>query len=524
MDLIDRAILSGETKKLTMFSNCTWKSFDKAVKMDSKKLFIFGSGGGFRYFLNRYGSRYQVQGIIDNNVEKQGHTIGEYDVLLYGEAGGNLPVYGVEKLNDSDNIVVLISPLYDSAVIMEEMKGYNHIHFFSLLLMEEDRRKHEKEEYATECIDFPIDKNKIVFFSFENGGRFGDHGKYITEELIRRPEADGLDIVWTINSLNADLPDGVRPIYIKNWKSVIREAETAKMWISCDPLPPYLIKRKGQIYIQTKHWASVTLKTFYLDDRSFEGVRDYYEKWQKNGDMMDFCFVGSKFDEESCRRGFGFKGDCIEVGSPRSDTMFRNKKNKEKIYNYYGIPRDMRCVIYAPTFRFLKDTCESMIPDHHLDYDSVLTSLKRRFGGEWMMLLRYHPQAKKPAEIEKTGKRLIDTGGYPDSQELASAADIMISDYSSIMFEPAFSGKPVFLYAPDREHYVGGERELLIPYDELPFPIATDNDGLMEIIESFDENNYRNELNLFMNRYGVHEDGHASERAVDFILKKMGKR
>ncbi|MNC57198.1 putative CDP-glycerol:glycerophosphate glycerophosphotransferase [compost metagenome] len=112
---------------------------------------------------------------------------------------------------------------------------------------------------------------------------------------------------------------------------------------------------------------------------------------------------------------------------------------------------------------------------------------------------------------------VIDASGYPDSQELVAAADVMITDYSSIMFEPAFVRKPVFLYAPDRKEYINGERKLLIDYDTLPFSIAESNEDLANNIENFNQEEYVRQVDEFMEKYGVHEDGHASERAAKFI-------
>ena len=99
---------------------------------------------------------------------------------------------------------------------------------------------------------------------------------------------------------------------------------------------------------------------------------------------------------------------------------------------------------------------------------------------------------------------------------------MMITDYSSIMFEAAFVKKPVFLYAPDRKEYIDGERGLLIDYDSLPFPIAETNTELYNQIDIFDEVEYKKSVTVFLERYGVHEDGHASERAADFIISILG--
>lgn len=120
-------------------------------------------------------------------------------------------------------------------------------------------------------------------------------------------------------------------------------------------------------------------------------------------------------------------------------------------------------------------------------------------------------------------KYVVNMSAYVDGEEAAAACDIMISDYSSIMFEPAFVKKPVFLFATDKKGYIDKEYDLLIDYDTLPFPIAESNRELIHNIEGFKQDDYENNLDLFMKQYGVHEDGHASERAGKMISDLIDK-
>lgn len=119
---------------------------------------------------------------------------------------------------------------------------------------------------------------------------------------------------------------------------------------------------------------------------------------------------------------------------------------------------------------------------------------------------------------------MIDVSGYDDSQELVNACDLLISDYSSIMFEAALTGKPVLLFAPDKEQYIGEERELYIDYGALPFPIAETNAELWSMIGDFNYEAYKRKVASFLQQYGVHEDGHASERAAEFIMELVTHR
>ena len=105
--------------------------------------------------------------------------------------------------------------------------------------------------------------------------------------------------------------------------------------------------------------------------------------------------------------------------------------------------------------------------------------------------------------------------------DLLFLTDVLITDYSSIMFEQAYRELPVFLYAPDRWKYIDVERGLLIDYEKLPFPIAESNGELHQCIKSFEQKTYEKKVIDFLDFYGVHEDGHASERAAKFIIKLL---
>ena len=156
-----------------------------------------------------------------------------------------------------------------------------------------------------------------------------------------------------------------------------------------------------------------------------------------------------------------------------------------------------------------------------LDFDLILESLMKKWLGNWKILMRLHPVEKKNSDKMNQPDYVIDVSQYDDGQELVAAADVMISDYSSIMFDPAYVMKPVFLYAPDKDIYLKKDRTFLIDYDSLPFPISMTNEELSKQILNFKEEDYSQNVQAFLDKYGVNEDGHASERAARFILGKI---
>lgn len=503
----------------------TWEKFTEAAI--HKKVFLFGVGRCADYFWENNKSII-LEGVIDNDVHKQGFPV----KIFLGEScvpGHNqLKVSSIDLIKeyDSADVVVLIASANYYEQIISELKEIGVQNYYILSVMEANRKKQgdydaEKKriwnpaDYAEVCCQEEIIRNKIIFYSFK---KYADHGKYITEALLRI--RTDLDIVWIVDNMTVEVPAGVRKVYAGNQKRYIYEMETAKVWVYNMVVPGYMIKRHGQIYIQTKHWASITLKRFYLDAVTIQDISDNVRNWRYNGEIMDYIITGSDFDTESSRRGFGFQKEVWQIGSPRSDALFDGGGCREKVYKKYHIEPEIKTLIYAPTYRFHKSDAEHKHESRGIDlaFTDIKESLEKRFGGEWYIVLRLHPSVAKESEKISKPDFVIDASNYEDSEELVSACDVLISDYSSILFEPAFVRKPVFLFAVDKNEYIDKEYDLLIEYDSLPFPLAESNNELMKNIELFDRDEYEKKLSAFMGRYGVKEDGHASERAAQRIV------
>ena len=510
-----------------MQSVYSWADFEKEAQ--NKSVLLYGTGAGIVDFCVKYEDRFPIAGVVYGSPDKQGCLLGDLSAGLYQTWLGELRVEApdfldvcfaadtvvlIASLNRADEIIdVLESKGYDKYFVISKFKDYRveDIDFQTIITA--------GKSYAKQCIELPIEKKKIIFHSYQD---YADHEKYISEALtgIRTD----LDVVWLIGFPGAYLPDHVRGVLKGNWKKVIHEMETAAIWVSDLDLPEYLIKREGQTYIQTKHWASLTLKRFYFDTATFQKEPQLLSIWEREKKIIDYIVVGSEFDRESCRRGFQVDS-FIMAGSPRTDAMFCEEKNKKRVYSHYHIDQGLHMLLYAPTYRFDKERGKSYEApgDIGFAYAEVRAALEKRFGGKWVIALRLHPAVANALEGAELPEFVMDMSHYDDSEELVSAANITVSDFSSIMFEPAFVKKPVFLFAKDKESYIQNEYDLLIEYETLPFAIAQTSEQLCDNILSYDEEAYRKRVDEFLEQYGVHEDGRASERVAGFIAELIGE-
>ncbi|MCI8994254.1 MAG: hypothetical protein HFI30_00995 [Lachnospiraceae bacterium] len=529
MDIMDYAIEQGKHITGNRELDCqAWADFEKETLQ--KKIILFGTGAACGYYFERYGDSKRLAGVVDNDSKKQGVQVDELIPEAFGLKAGETKIRDISLLDacKPNEIVVLITSINYYEAIASQLRQAGITNCFVQLIMEANRRKglckgtDEKAEegllkkrFAQECCQKEkLDKKKIFFRAF---GDYADHGKYITEALLKVRR--DLDLVWAVEHLETEVPEGVRKVYAGNWKRFIYEMETSGVWVLDLPVFEYIIKRPGQLYIQTKHWSSITLKKFYLDVAAFQTEPEKVRSWKREKELIDHIITGSDFDTESCRRGFEFTGQILQYGSPRSDGLFCETENREKVYQHFHLDRKKKAALYAPTYRFNKALGKNVHESRNidLDFEQVKKALERRFGGEWYILVRLHPSVSDALEETEKPYFVIDTSKYGDSQELISASDILISDYSSIMFEAAFVKKPVFLFATDLQDYIANEYELLIPYHELPFPVAESNEELEQNILELNLESYKENVESFLDRYGVHEDGHASDRTAAFI-------
>lgn len=355
---------------------------------------------------------------------------------------------------------------------------------------------------------FPIDQRKVLIMNYEGKG-FGDNGKYIAMALHHI--SSDIKIYW-ITDFAETLPEYVTAVK-KHSVDRLYHTATAKVWIDNSRKLSYIIKRKSQFYIQTWH-GGIALKQVEKDAESHLDA-DYVCSAQKDSAMIDLMVSNSRFCTDMYRRAFWYDGEIMECGSPRVDILFScSADQKKQIKEKLGFLAEDRIVLYAPTFR--KDQGTSC---YQLDFKRILKALSRD-GKAWKFAVRLHPNISGQADFLQYDSEIINATPYPDLYELMAVSDIVITDYSSLMFEAGFVKKPVFLFATDIEDYKQ-DRNFYFDLDELPYPIATNNADLIKQIENFSESEYEAKVEAFNHSLGLKETGEASALVAERILEVM---
>lgn len=364
--------------------------------------------------------------------------------------------------------------------------------------------KRVKNNLYREYHMLPIQMNKVVCSNFHGKG-YGCNPKYIVEELRKKDKQ--LDIVWLVSG-DYNFPEGVRTVPF-NSSEAIREIATARVLIDNQMKFEGFLKRADQFFIDTWHGA-IPLKQIGYDNKFNRGSIKYYKRAHMNFSNIDLITSNSKFCTDMFRRSFRYHGLILEKGCPRNDLFVHEQsKYKNKVCKDLNLPVAKKFILYAPTFR----TGKSM-EAYQMDYKRVLEQL----GEEWIMLIRLHPQLQNKAKKLKYTERIINATFYPDMQELMAASDILVTDYSNIMFEFALTKRPCYIFATDIEEY-RKERDYYFEINNLPFPIATTSDELITAIQEFDEAQYLDKFNEFQREVQMNETGLASEYVANLIVE-----
>lgn len=353
---------------------------------------------------------------------------------------------------------------------------------------------------------FPIKNNKIIFINYHGKG-YGDGGKYIAEQLLDKD----VKIYWAVKDMNSNIPSSIKKIKM-NSISYFYHLSTSKVWVNNSRFPQYIRKRNNQYYIQIWH-GCLALKKVEFD--AYDKMTEYYKKWMlRDTKMTNLMVSNSDFCNDMYRRAFKYNGEILNIGTPRNDILINYKKSiNNKVRKYYNISENDNILVYAPTFRLDYST-----KPYDIDFEKLKSILEKDTNKKWKILIRLHPIIKNPKDHIKNMSDFINATDYPDMQELIIACNILVTDYSSTMFESMIANKKVILYTKDLDDY-NSERGTYFNIKDLPFISATNNKELIQKVKEIDKFDYDKKYKDFKEKIGLNETGRSSEIVANRILE-----
>lgn len=369
----------------------------------------------------------------------------------------------------------------------------------------------------------PIKKGTVLFECFL-GQSYGDQPKYIYEEMLLRGMEKEYILIWAMrkNKMNIDIPGNCKKIpYLRlRYLWTVMRCETI---VNNSRFPYFLVTNPKTVFLQT--WHGTPLKRLGLDQDEVYMPNTTTERYKANivrsSRQWDYMLSQNRFSTERFCSAFALKQEQIwETGYPRNDILSLPEPKKQEIVscvrNRLGIPEEKRVVMYAPTFRD-NDTNQAKY-NHTFPFD--LNDLADSLGEDTVLLLRLHYLVSQTVGKDIRSENIIDASSYPDITELYLTADMLITDYSSVMFDYAITGKPMLFYMYDLAVYRDMLRGFYFDLSELPGPMVEDYKQMVSLAkepEKFKEE-YADKYRLFREKFNYLDDGQAAKRVVDRLF------
>jgi CDP-glycerol glycerophosphotransferase len=348
-----------------------------------------------------------------------------------------------------------------------------------------------------------------VFSSW--GGRCSDSPRAVFDELRRR--GTDVEVAW-IAAPGTELPDGVTRVAAGGGEEAAALAE-ARWIVSNDVLQRDFAKARGATYLQT--WHGTPLKRIAFDVRRprFPDARHHYDvELGRDVARWDVLLSPNAFCTDVLPRAFRFDGRVAETGLPRNDALHpaRREATRRRARAALGIDGDTTVLLYAPTWR------DTFSFDLRLDLDAVAAA-----AGDAVVLVRGHWLALREhgGGAAPDSASVRDVSAWPETSELLCAADALITDYSSVMFDFALTGRPIVLYAYDLDEYRDDVRGFYLDLEEVaPGPVARDLDGVLAAVGDLGATAaaHAGRVAALAARFGAREDGRVSARALDAMF------
>ena len=361
-----------------------------------------------------------------------------------------------------------------------------------------------------------IDENSVLLQSYE-GSSISGNVYYILKELYNNPEYRNLKLYvasswgrakYIDEYLKQKGYDNVKVVRIHS-KEYCKILVSAKYLVNNATFAPYFMKRKGQIYLNT--WHGTPLKAM---GRNIKNAPNELGNTQRNLLMSDYLLYPNEFTFEHMREDYMlnniFKGEYILSGYPRNEAFY-DEESRNEIKTELGI-EDKKVIVYMPTWRGSLNKKENNRQYHFIMYN--LYELEKRLDENTIVYVKLHNYANSRIRYSAF-KKIKNFPKKYETYELLNIADCLITDYSSVFFDYANTGKKIVLYAYDKEEYLN-ERGMYLDYDSLPFKIVTDIPNLVDEINCTDK---YNDYTEFRNEFNKYDSKHAAKDICDYVFK-----
>lgn len=391
-----------------------------------------------------------------------------------------------------------------------------------------------------------IRKNEVepttVVFECYAGRAYTCSPRAIYQTMLKDPRFDSYRFYWVFRQPQldvlgddeaADLEFGPNALQELKRSSLIRYLSPeyhdvharAGTWVANYILPTHMHPREGQRYLQT--WHGTPLKRLGCDlgehNRSaMYSMPEVHERYRREGERFTWLLSPSPFATDALGSAFCMddqrrRESILEIGYPRNDELTAaDKRATAKVRRRLGVNEADTVILYAPTFRDDQHKrAEGYTLEHLLDFEALRT----RLGDGFTILFRAHYLIADRFDFDALDGFVIDVSRITDINDLYIASDILVTDYSSVMFDYSIMRRPILLYMHDRERYARELRGFYLDPDYLPWPVIENTDDLIDAITSVRNDEMSPPVwEEWVATYAPLDDGDAATRAVEILF------
>src|SRR5699024_1563672 len=349
-------------------------------------------------------------------------------------------------------------------------------------------------------------EERAVLVECYGGRRATDTVLEVAERIAR--EHPEVPIYWGIVDESVSVPSFARPVVIdtEEW---YRRLSSSRLLVNNNNFPHYFRKRAGQYYLQTWHGTPLKRLVFDVDRTNFS--LSYWALMAREATYWDLLVAQNAYAEKVLAKAFHYEGEVFAEGYPRNDSLLAEEapRTREQVRARLGIRDDQKVALYAPTWRDnAKSSSRQYAMVTYLEFDKV----KKALGKDWVILLRGHHNVASGRAKADLG--VIDVTDYPQVNDLYLAADVLVGDYSSVMFGFHVQVQaPVFL-PPDIAEHADSIRGVYFEYkNEEPGPLVSTTDEVIQVLRHLHIPNLKLKAQRlpFREKFAPQDDGCATD-------------
>jgi CDP-glycerol glycerophosphotransferase len=368
----------------------------------------------------------------------------------------------------------------------------------------------------------PMRRQLVVFQSFY-GNSYACNPRAIYEEMLR--QGRNFQAVWVMKDVHKRLPGSPKLVKPRS-SAYFYYMAVAKYFINNGNFPDFYRKRPGAVHVQTWHGTPLKRLGYDVDPSSTAYAENTAPELMNRVRRWDYLVAPNHYTAEILCRAYRYDKQVLEVGYPRNDVFYRPDaaERAREIKRKLAIDEDKQVILYAPTWRDSEHQGKRKNSPFEFRFD--FEDFRQRFGHQYVLLLRLH-------YFDAARMQFLDEGGvvrnvtyYDDIADLYLISDILITDYSSVMFDFANSGRPMIFFTYDLLKYRSVMRGFYFDFErEAPGPLVTNQADLFTAIAEVDRisERYADKYQAFRERFCSLEDGHAAERVIQAVFDGAGK-